>query len=254
MTLSNFPEEREKIALFWDWEQEYNQCSGSWKYIWEEDEYIFSALLLSPCCHILWLTRWVRIPLLLKNVSLCLATQSCLTVCNPVDCSPPVSSVYGDSPGKNIGVGWHTLLHHPEIKPSSRTLQADSLPSEPPGKPKNTRVGSLSILQGIFSTRNQTRVSCIAGGFFTSWTTREALCLKIVGHLSHDLILALSQAMEYVSRNSSCNLLTPFCEDYAKCPTFMFTNPHSSSTNPFCKWPKTDLVLERLSNFPKITW
>ena len=192
--------------------------------------------------------------LLLKNVCLCLATQSCLTVSNPMDCSPPGSSVCGYSPGKNIGVGCHFLLHHPEIKPSSRTLQADSLPSAPPGKPKNTRVGSLSILQGIFLMRNQTGVSCIAGGSFTSWTTREALYLKIVGLLSHNLILALSQAMKYVSRNGSCNLLTPFCEDYAKCPTFMFTNPHSSSTNPFCKWPKKDLVSERLSNFPKVTW
>jgi len=32
-------------------------------------------------------------------------------------------------------------------------LQADSLPSEPPGKPKNTGVGSLSLLQGIFPTQ-----------------------------------------------------------------------------------------------------
>ena len=31
--------------------------------------------------------------------------QSCLTLCNPVDCSPPGSSVCGDSPGKNTGVG-----------------------------------------------------------------------------------------------------------------------------------------------------
>ena len=31
-------------------------------------------------------------------------------------------------------------------------MQADSLPSEPPGKPKNTKVGSLSLLQGIFLT------------------------------------------------------------------------------------------------------
>jgi len=30
------------------------------------------------------------------------------------------------------------------------TLQADSLPAEPPGKPKNTGVGSLSLLQWIF--------------------------------------------------------------------------------------------------------
>ena len=32
-------------------------------------------------------------------------------------------------------------------------MQADSLPSEPPGKPKNTEVGSPSLLQGIFPTQ-----------------------------------------------------------------------------------------------------
>ena len=32
-------------------------------------------------------------------------------------------------------------------------MQTDSLPPEPPRKPKNTRVGSLSFLQGIFPTR-----------------------------------------------------------------------------------------------------
>ena len=31
--------------------------------------------------------------------------------------------------------------------------QTDSLPAEPPGKPKNTGVGSLSLLQGIFLTQ-----------------------------------------------------------------------------------------------------
>ena len=41
---------------------------------------------------------------------LCLAAQPCLTFCNPVDCSPPGSSVHGDSPGKNTGVGRHALL------------------------------------------------------------------------------------------------------------------------------------------------
>ena len=37
-------------------------------------------------------------------------SHSCLTLCNPLDCSPPLSSVHGDSPGKNTGVGFHTLL------------------------------------------------------------------------------------------------------------------------------------------------
>ena len=39
-----------------------------------------------------------------------LVAQSCLTLCDPMDCSPPGSSVYLDSPGKNTGVGCHSLL------------------------------------------------------------------------------------------------------------------------------------------------
>ena len=56
-----------------------------------------------------------------------------------MDCSPPGFSVHGDSPGKN----WSGLpcsppgdLPNPGIEPGSSALQADSLLSEPPGKPK----------------------------------------------------------------------------------------------------------------------
>ena len=41
-------------------------------------------------------------------------------------------------------------LPNPGIEPRSPTLQADSLLTEPQGKPKNTGVGSLSFLQQIF--------------------------------------------------------------------------------------------------------
>ena len=41
---------------------------------------------------------------------MCLVTQSCPTLCDPMDCSPPGSSVHGDSPGKNTEVGCHALL------------------------------------------------------------------------------------------------------------------------------------------------
>ena len=44
-------------------------------------------------------------------------------------------------------------LPNPGIKPTPPALQADSLPSESPGKPKKTGVGSLSLLQGIFLTQ-----------------------------------------------------------------------------------------------------
>ena len=39
-----------------------------------------------------------------------LVTQSCPALCDPMDCSLPGSSVLGDFPGKNTGVGCHTLL------------------------------------------------------------------------------------------------------------------------------------------------
>ena len=39
-----------------------------------------------------------------------LVAQSCLTLCDLTDCSPPGSSVHVDSPGKNTGVSCHALL------------------------------------------------------------------------------------------------------------------------------------------------
>ena len=47
---------------------------------------------------------------LLISYLLCLVAQSCLILCDPMDCSPPGSSVHGDSPGKNTGVDCHALL------------------------------------------------------------------------------------------------------------------------------------------------
>ena len=46
-------------------------------------------------------------------------------------------------------------LPNPGIKPRSPTLtlQVDSLPAEPSGKPENAEVGSLSLIQGIFPTQ-----------------------------------------------------------------------------------------------------
>ena len=59
-----------------------------------------------------------------------------------------------NSPGQNTGVDSLSLLQgifQPGIKPTSLALQADSLPAEPQGKPKNTGGGSLSLLQQIFT-------------------------------------------------------------------------------------------------------
>ena len=59
-----------------------------------------------------------------------------------------------------IGMGSHSLLLG--IKPRSPTLQVDLLLVEPTGKPKNTGVESLSLLQQIFPTQelNQGLLNC----------------------------------------------------------------------------------------------
>ena len=56
----------------------------------------------------------------------------------------------------------------------SNSLQPHGLyrPWNFPGQ--NTGVGSCSLLQGSSQPKDQTQVSHIAGGFFTSWATREA--------------------------------------------------------------------------------
>ena len=66
--------------------------------------------------------------------------------CDPVDCSPPGSSVPRNFPGQNTGVGSHFLLQgifltqvlnpHFLYYRRSPILQVDSLQTEPPGKPQ----------------------------------------------------------------------------------------------------------------------
>ena len=66
-------------------------------------------------------------------------------------------------------------LPNPGIEARSPALQTDSFQSEPPGKPKNTGVGSLFLLQGNFLTQESNRGLLHCSGFFTSWATRKVL-------------------------------------------------------------------------------
>ena len=78
-------------------------------------------------------------------------TESCLTLCDPMDYTVHgilQAEYWSEYPFPSPGD-----LPNPGIKPRSPTLQADSLRAEPQGKPKNTGVGSLSLLQGIFLTQ-----------------------------------------------------------------------------------------------------
>ena len=78
---------------------------------------------------------WVTSPTL-RTCCCCLVTQSCPTLCHPVDGSPPRSSVHGILQARTLG--WLPCpppgeLPSPGIEPRSPTLQAGFLSSEPPG-------------------------------------------------------------------------------------------------------------------------
>ena len=87
-------------------------------------------------------------------VYVCWVTQSCLTFCKPMDCSPSGSSIHG-------------------------ILQAGIL-----------EWVAIPFSTGSSRPRDRTWVSCIAGGFFTIWATREAhLCMYMcIYHLCRDVL------------------------------------------------------------------
>ena len=89
-------------------------------------------------------------------VCVCVSCSVVSDSVTPTDCSPPGSSVRGILQARILE--WVAIsspgdLPNPGIEPGSPTLQADSLPAEPPGKFKNPRVPSLSLLQQIFPTK-----------------------------------------------------------------------------------------------------
>ena len=89
-----------------------------------------------------------------------------------MDSSPPGSSVYGDSPGKKTGVGYHAFLQGIFLTQGSNWhllcllhWQAGSLPLVPPGKPKIP----------FSSVQSLTRVRLFA----TPWTAARQASLSI---------------------------------------------------------------------------
>ena len=96
-------------------------------------------------------------------------------------------------------------LPNPGIKARSPTLQADSLPAEPPGKPKNTGVSSLSLLHGVFLTQE------------SNWGFLH--CRQILQQLSYDWFASVSHCGLGILMNDSrvqetiCFALHSFLQD-----------------------------------------
>ena len=90
----------------------------------------------------------------------------------------PASSVHGHSLGKNVEVDGHSLLQgifptqglNPGLPHFGQILYCLSNQ----GSPRILEWVVYPFSRGSSWPRNRTEVSCIAGAFFTSWTTREA--------------------------------------------------------------------------------
>ena len=63
--------------------------------------------------------------------------QLCPTLCDPMDCSLPDSFVHGILQASGLPFPFPGDLPYPGIEPGSPALQADTWPSEPPGKSDN---------------------------------------------------------------------------------------------------------------------
>ena len=136
----------------------------------------------------LYLLKFAFFPFILTFLPLSpilslLCAQSCPTLCDPKDCSPPGSFVHGDSPGKNTGLDCYAFL------------------------------------QRIFPTQGSNQVSCIAGRFFT-WATREAQCgYDSEQFFSHcDILSWISYGL--VSRVQRSEFSNPF---WTYCAAFILT-------------------------------
>ena len=87
-----------------------------------------------------------------------LVAQLCMTLWDPMVYSPPSCSVHGILQARILqACPPPGDLPNSEIEPRSPALQVDSLLSEPPGKLKNTGVGSLYLQQEIFLTQESNR-------------------------------------------------------------------------------------------------
>ena len=82
--------------------------AGIKKFLHPWDKFYLILLMHCGFSLLIFLLR-IILPLFIIDV-LCLVAQSCPTLCDPMDCSPPGSSVHGDFPGKNTGVGLYAFL------------------------------------------------------------------------------------------------------------------------------------------------
>ena len=154
---------------------------------------------------------------------LCLVAQSYSTLCDPVDCSPPGSSVHEDAPGKNTGVGCHALLQgifpSEGLNPGLPHCRQIFYYLSHQGSPRILEWVAYPFSRGSSLPRNWTGVSCIAGRFFTNWAIRETywMALPYINYRNYFVFLVLLMnfyPLLYWIRKSERIMQIPFLFHY----------------------------------------
>ena len=108
--------------------------------------------------------------------------QSCSTVCSPMDCSLPGSSIHGILQARIpewVAMPSSRGSSQPRDQPRSPMLQADSLPAEPPGKPKCVFTGLYN--PGFFAICLLLYVSSLSRSFYFSHNISQDLLINQPG-------------------------------------------------------------------------
>ena len=160
-----------------------------------------------------WVNEWMNMVFTYKGICVCVPSRfSRIWLCNPVECSLPGSFIHGIlQAGIPEWIAMPSFRGYSQPRDQTcisclPALAGGFFTLAPPGKPVKVKVAQLyptlwdsrdcslpgscvhgilqarilewvscALFQAIFATRDQTQVSHMAGGFFTSWATREAL-------------------------------------------------------------------------------
>ena len=119
----------------------------------------------------------------IHNVVLCLAARLCPTLCNPMDCSLPGSSVHRDSPDKNTGVSCQALLQG--IFPTQRSN---------PSLPQCRQVLYHMSIYICNFYRSDQLLSCVRF-FATPWISAHQTSLSITNSRSSLRLTSIESVM-----------------------------------------------------------
>ena len=108
---------------------------------------------------------WLAVSFDLQSLSCCccLVAQSCPTLCDPMHCSPPGSSIHGIFQARIlewVAISFSRELPDPRVKPRFPSLHAGALPSEPPGKPPGMVYLTCVLFHHAHSCSSRDRAEC----------------------------------------------------------------------------------------------